>query len=75
MKKSPIGVVKDSAIKCEFEKSLKPLSFTPQIHRSVTKNVSVMESEAPIVNINKIKGSYYNYYVREGGMTNSSLQR
>ena len=43
-------MLKDSAVKYDFENSLKPLDVSPRVN-SVTKNASVLESEAPSLNI------------------------
>ena len=65
----PIGVVsmiKDPAVKCDFETSLGPLPIErpfiasaalPSKRRQSGRN----EGEAPMLNIQKIKSSYYKY--------------
>ena len=66
----PIGVVsmiKDPAVKCDFETSLGPLPIerpfnatasVPSKRRPFGRNA---DDEAPMLNIHKIKSSYYKY--------------
>ena len=66
VKKMPLGVVsmlKDPAVKCDFETSLGPLP----IEKPATASASVPSkrrppgAEASMPNIQKIKSSYYKY--------------
>ena len=55
-----VKMIKDPAVKCDLESSLKPLPVSPRAYH-VTKNASTIGNEAPTFNVHQIKSSYYNY--------------
>ena len=65
----PIGVVsmiKDPTVKCDFETSLGPLPIERPFNASASvpskrRQFGRNEPEAPMLNIQKIKSSYYKY--------------
>lgn len=65
----PLGVVsmiKDPAVKCDFDTSLRPLPIERPFNITASvpskrKQFGRNDDEAPMLNIQKIKSSYYKY--------------